>query len=593
MLTKTKFKILLENRLRKIFDNEDEIRYLSQEIHDKVIDVTDGIAGRNNENSKNLFSEKDIVLIAYAQHISKNGKSKLACLKDFVDKYLREAINSIHLLPFYPSNGDGGFSVCDYYEVDPEFGSWEDIESFNYKLMFDAVFNHISSKSAWFQAYLNNEEKYQNYFINFKDEELDDSLKEKLAKVIRPRANPLLTSYIKKNGEKVNTWTTFSEDQIDLNFAEAEVLLELVEILIFYITEGAKLIRFDAVPFMWKEIGTNCSNLRKTHEIIKLFREIVSEIDPNCLIIAEANIPHQENINYFGNGFDESHMIYNFSLAPLIVYANYKSSARYLFDWSSHIELPSEETTFFNVTATHDGIGVRPLKGIIKEEEIEDLCQEALKKGGEISYKTKLNAAGETIKSPYELNITWTSMLLDEDLDLITNTRKIVSSHLAVAAFTGIPAMYLNNFLASTNSYRTYEKSNIKRDLNRELYHLDEIEKDLSENTLRQSVFKSLTEALKIRSKEKAFHPLSVKRDFHISDKIWSFLRLNSNKYERIMVLYNVSKEDIDIEIHNLINYAHINEIVQFYDLLSDFKTDVNTKNISLKAYQTMWLKYY
>ncbi len=592
MLTKTKFKISLENRLRKILDSEDDIRFLSKEIYRKVINVTDGIASKREDNSKSLFSEKDIVLIAYAQHISKKGQTKLASLKEFTDKYLNGAINSIHLLPFYPSNGDGGFSVIDYYEVDPDFGSWEDIESFNYKLMFDAVFNHISSKSSWFQAFLNDEEKYKNYFISFKDEELDESLKEKLAKVIRPRAHSLLTSYIKKNGEKVNTWTTFSEDQIDLNFAEAQVLLELVEILIFYITEGAKLIRLDAVPFMWKEIGTNCSNLCKTHEIIKLFREIVSEIDPSCLIISEANIPHQENVSYFGNGYDESHMIYNFSLAPLIIYANYKSSSRYLFDWSSHIELPSEETTFFNVTATHDGIGVRPLKGLIKEEEIEDLCQETLKRGGEIGYKTKLNAAGEMIKSPYELNITWTSMLLDENLDIETNTRKIVSSHLAVAAFPGMPAMYLNNFLASKNSYKTYEQSKIKRDLNRELYLLDELEKDLSENNLRQSVFNALTEALKIRSTEKAFNPLSSKKDFHISDKIWSFLRINPHNGDRVIVLYNVSKENIAININDLKNSAHLDIEIQFYDLLSDFKTDDNTKEIGLKPYQTMWLKY-
>ena len=200
----------------------------------------------------------------------------------------------------------------------------------------------------------------------------------------RPRALPLLTAFHTKEGEK-HVWTTFSEDQIDLNFECPDVLAEVLDILVMYAKAGAKFIRLDAIGFMWKQLGTTCMHLPETHELIKLMKDVLQEYAPGTKLITETNVPHADNISYFGNGEDEADLVYQFPLPPLTMYSLLKGDASILSSWMAGLKLPGSRVTYFNFLSSHDGIGVRPTEGILSDEDRQFLVEAALKNGGRVS----------------------------------------------------------------------------------------------------------------------------------------------------------------------------------------------------------------
>ena len=215
---------------------------------------------RTNLSSK-VISQKDAVLITYADMVSDGKAHPFSTLKEFCTARLKGAFSAIHILPFYPWTSDDGFSVVDYRQVDKRYGNWDDVSrlSEEFELMFDLVLNHCSSKSPWFREYVSGIEPGSNYILEG-DEEAD------LSSVVRPRASPLLTPYQTRKGER-HVWTTFSADQVDLDWTCPDLLFEFLDIIMFYASLGCRILRLDAVAFLWKEIGTNCLHLPKTHEV--------------------------------------------------------------------------------------------------------------------------------------------------------------------------------------------------------------------------------------------------------------------------------------------------------------------------------------
>ena len=301
------------------------------------------------------LSERDSILITYGDQVQVGGEKPLQTLSAFCKQHLTGIINGIHILPFYPSSSDDGFSVVDYRKVDLSLGNWEDISSMqnHFRLMFDGVINHISSQSEWFKAFLRDGPQYRDYFITVKGSP-------DLSQVIRPRTLPLLTTFQTLSGEK-HMWTTFSEDQIDLNYKNPEVLLEILDVLLLYAERGATFIRLDAIAYLWKEIGTTCINLPQTHRIIQFLRAALNEVAPHVHFITETNMPHPDNISYFGDGTNEAQLIYNFALPPLILHTFYTGDVRVLSNWAKTLILRSNKTTFFNFLSSHDGIGLNPV----------------------------------------------------------------------------------------------------------------------------------------------------------------------------------------------------------------------------------------
>ena len=305
---------------------------------------------------------------------------------------MADTIGGVHLLPFFPFSSDDGFSVTDFWKVDPRLGTWNDVALLgkNFRLMFDGVINHVSRESEWFQAFVRGEPPFTDYFI-CADPNAD------LSQVTRPRTSPLLTPVKTTRGTK-HVWTTFSADQIDLNYKNPEVLLKIIELLLFYAEQGAEVIRLDAIAYLWKEPGTTCIHLPQTHRVVKLFRSVFDQVAPGVILITETNVPHADNVSYFGNGTDEAQMVYNFALPPLVLHTFHTGNAQRLTNWAATLTTPSRSTTFFNFIASHDGIGVMPARGLLSESEIHELVRRTLAHGGKVSSKSNPDGSESRVR---------------------------------------------------------------------------------------------------------------------------------------------------------------------------------------------------
>ena len=461
------------------------------------------------------LSERDSIVITYGDQFRKPGTKPLQLLREFSRIFLEGALTGIHILPFSPFSSDDGFSVIDYRQVNPEWGSWEDIVALSesFLLMADLVLNHCSVRSPWFQGFLEGREPYTRYFLTLSPEA-------DVSGVFRPRTHPLLTRFSTRQGDRW-VWTTFSEDQVDLNYGEPEVLLEMIDILLFYIRMGIRIIRLDAIAYLWKEVGTPCIHHPKTHAVVKLLRALVDEVAPGTLLITETNVPHRENVSYFGEG-DEAHLVYQFALPPLLFDAFLRGDSRHLQEWGATIKAPGQNMSFFNFAASHDGIGVLPAQGILLEEELKGMIQAVEERGGYVSYKATPH--GEV---PYELNINYFSGIAETTLSEDLRVRKFLASQSILLAFPGVPGIYIHSLIGSENDRRGVEESGIKRRINREKLDYDQVQDQLStRGTIRERVFSGFEELLRARVQEPAFHPMAEARVLPAPKEVFALLRI-------------------------------------------------------------------
>ena len=518
------------------------------------------------------LTERDSILITYGDQIQSPGEKPLQTLNKFCKKYLSNIVSGIHILPFYPWTSDDGFSVVDYRQIDPALGDWDDVSSMqsHFRLMFDGVINHISAQSEWFKGFLRDDPKYKEYFIAIENSP-------ELSRVVRPRALPLLTPFTTPSGEKL-VWTTFSEDQIDLNFKNPEVLLEILDILLLYVERGATFIRLDAIAYLWKEIGTTCIHLPQTHHVIQFLRAALSEIAPQVHLITETNVPHVDNISYFGDGTNEAQLVYNFALPPLTLHTIHTGDARILSNWAKTLTLPSDKTTFFNFLASHDGIGLNPARGILSDTEIDSLVDKTLEHGGLISYKH--NADGS--QAPYEMNINYFNALSnpngDEPLGLQVN--RFITSQAIMLSLLGVPGIYFHSLLGSRGWVEGVKLTGRNRTINREKCKLDELQSELAnEDSLRSKVFTRYSQLLKARSSSSAFHPHGAQKVLDVHPSVFAVERISPDRESHALCLHNVSANEITFATG--------------YETATDIFTDqpLQISTITLKPYQILWIK--
>jgi len=506
-------------------------------------------------------SEKDAILITYADIVQEEGKTNLESLNEFLSRYAGDAINCVHLLPFFPYSSDDGFSVIDYRVVDPAVGDWNDVAEIgkSHRLMFDAVINHISSQSDWFQGYLEDEDPHCRFFIE-SPEDAD------LSQVFRPRALPLLTKVETRSGPK-HVWTTFSPDQIDLDFSNPDVLLEIIDLLLDYASKGAEFIRLDAIAYLWKEPGTNCIHLPQTHRVVQLFRSLLDLAAPNVSLITETNVPHQDNISYFGNGANEAQMVYNFSLPPLLLHTFHQGNAEILSKWAGTLATPSDETTFFNFTASHDGIGILPARGILDDADIDAIVRNIESGGGFVSWKNNPDGT----RSPYELNMNYLDALgsaagADETPELIS--KRFLASQAIMMALKGVPGIYFHSFVGSRGWLEGVQLKGFPRAINREKLNSERLEEELSAaKSLRQLVLQGYLQLLNGRRKSRAFHPFGEQEILAIDPALFSVLRTWPDDCSQVLCLHNVSADELTITLD--LRDDRINSGNGFRDLLT------------------------
>lgn len=543
-------------------------------------------APRSGEERALSLSERDAIVITYGDQFHGEEKKPLDYLAHFMDEHLDGITSGVHILPFFPYSSDDGFSIIDYRKVDPELGSWDAIRAISdrFRLMADLVLNHCSQGHQWFQAFCRNERPYASYFISVPPGT-------DVSTVVRPRALPLLTSFATSTGEKL-VWTTFSEDQVDLNFGEPAVYLEMLEVLLFYVSRGVQVVRLDAVAYLWKELGTPCIHHPKTHAVVKLFREVLSELAPSAIIITETNVPHAENVSYFGNGSDEAQMVYQFALPPLTMHAFTAGDAAPLSRFARELEKPEGDVTFFNFLASHDGVGVLPARGYLTDAQVESLIQKVQDHGGLVSYKATPSGS-----IPYEMNINYFDAVADPALPDDQRVQIFLASQAIMLAMPGVPGIYIHSLIGSGNWTEGVRQTGHNRSINRQKLSYVQVREELAdEDSVRHAVFVGYRDMLMARSRCSAFHPLAEWTVVDTDKSVFAIIR--KSETERVLCLHNVTHESAEVVVPlrniGLEEGRHFQDIVSGDHVFPALEGSGSNSSVSfgLDPYEVLWLSY-
>ncbi len=531
--------------------------------------------GLDPEPVTTYWNQTDNILITYADMVQAADQPPLQVLNSFLAERVGDVIKNVHILPFFPYSSDDGFSVIDYREVNDSFGTWKDVESLgeNFGLMFDLVINHVSRKSDWFRQYINGILPARKYFIEMEPDA-------DLSQVTRPRSSPLLTRVNTRDGER-HVWTTFSDDQIDLDFSNPDVLFEFLDLIFFYISKGVRILRLDAIAYLWKKAGTTCIHLPETHEVVKLFRDVLDLVAPHVILLTETNVPNEENISYFGNN-DEAHMVYQFSLPPLLLHALHTGNSTYLREWAASLpDLPAGNT-FLNFTASHDGVGVRPLEGLIPDNELDALIKAILERGGHVSRKQNPDGS----ESPYELNITYFDALANPG-NLVGNDdiARFLCSQTVSLSLKGLPAIYFHSITGTRNDYAGVEQLGYPRAINRRKWDEPDLRSQLdNRSTVTSRVFHGYVDLLRLRALHSAFHPNGKQEVLDLGPEIFAVKRQSPDNSEVILALHNMTGEEVAVGTSKFTG----NDSASWHDLITDKPlADAPT----LLPYQCMWLE--
>lgn len=532
--------------------------------------------GREPGNS--LWSERDALLITYGNSIIDGSHKPLDLLHDFLLRRMRGVLNSVHILPFFPYTSDDGFAVTDFRSVDPQLGDWADINRIghDFQLMSDLVLNHVSSQSLWFNEYRQDKAPYNRFFFEASPD--DD-----LSAVVRPRTSPLLQVVETINGPR-HVWCTFSHDQVDLDFRNPEVLLEFLRIIRLHVDNGIRVIRLDAVAFLWKEAGSPSIHLPQTHAVIKLMRLLFDYAEEQVILLTETNVPKAENLSYFGN-HDEAHVIYNFPLPPLVLHAMLSGTARYLKRWQRGMPPAPLGCTYLNFTASHDGIGMRPAEGVLPHEEQTRMIETVRESGGLVSMRS-LPDGGE---APYEINTTYfdaTRRTFEGEDDL--HLERFICSQTIVMSLEGIPAFYIHSMLGTANDHDGVSKRGMNRAINRHRWDYPSLNALLDDpDSTPSHVLDALSERLRIRARQPAFHPNATQFTIPLDERLFGLWRQSLDRRQSIFALHNVSSDVIEVETEEALNLID-DEL--WTDLIGQSRVDPTSRTLTLAPYQCCWI---
>lgn len=537
---------------------------------------------------RDRFTEDDVVAITYGDLIDSPNTHPLRALSIIFENLFRGVFSTVHILPFFPYSSDRGFSVIDYEEVDPRLGQWEDIARLGdqYRLMFDGVINHVSSKSDWFREFQSRNPNFEDFFVSFESPQA--ITEDHLRLILRPRTSSLLTEYQTLHGPRW-VWTTFSPDQIDLNFRSENVLFSVLGVLLYYLRRGADIIRLDAATYLWRELGTSSAHLPQTHALVQLFRAVLDVVAPRAALITETNVPHEDNISYFGDGTNEAHMVYNFALPPLVLWTFHSGDWTRLGEWAATIVPPTEWTTFLNFLDSHDGIGMLPVADILTPSERQQLIKRTMDHGGLVSYR----AAGDGTQTPYELNIPWYNALNDVDSDEPDDLQiaRFLASRAIALSLVGVPAIYLPSIVGTyvTSDYKVNERD--PRSINRNTIRVQELLEQLSLPESHASrILEGFVHLIQTRTRFEAFHPSSEQHVLLRDTAVFCVLRRSRRNGDVILALTNVTAAAQEL----LLPLAELGDEAPLWrDVLADryIRADQGMLRVPLDAYEIIWLE--
>ena len=545
-----------------------------QELVGKVLDSI-GEPVQNLHDTLAPLNEADCLLISYGDSVIGGDRTPLQNLKFFLDKHCRQQIPCVHILPFYPFSSDDGFSVIDYLSVREDLGTWQDVEAIaaEYTLMVDLVINHISSQSRWFQEYCHG--LREGYFIEI-------AMEDDLSQVVRPRVTPLVRPTDTTSGMK-QVWCTFSHDQVDVNFANPEVLIAYLKFIAFYLRAGARLLRLDAIGFLWKRPGTTCIHLPETHEVVRMIRNVCEYLAPGTQVITETNVPNHENLSYFGNR-NEAHAIYNFSLPPLLLHALLTGESKHLKQWMMSMPPAPQGCFYLNFTASHDGIGMRPAEGLLSGREQMQVIDSVRKFGGLLSTRQTPDGTEHV----YEMNVSLFDALqgtVDGPDDL--GKERFLCSQTVMMGIEGVPAFYIHSLLATPNDHAGVRTTGRNRSINRHRWDIDRLEAALNDKESNQSVIlNELLRLIGIRSRQAAFHPNATQFTLQLAPCFFAFWRQSRDRSQSIFAVHNLTAESQNLRLADL----NLISIDRWWDLISGEPLDDISGEFQLAPYQCLWV---
>jgi glucosylglycerate phosphorylase len=523
--------------------------------------------------------ERHVILIAYPDQIRDGHRPPLASLRELIQARLSSAVSAVHLLPLHPSTSDDGFAVADFAQVDPAVGTWSDVEAFRpaLGLMLDAVVNHVSADHPWVTGWRDGDPRFDG-FVRTASPTAD------LSAVVRPRTHPLLSPMGTSTGTQ-HVWTTFSSDQVDLDYREPRVLLAVTEVLLDYLQHGATMLRLDAVAFLWKEEGTDSIHRPETHAIVRIWRTVVDAVAPGTLIVAETNVPHAENLTYLGQGDDQAHVIYQFALAPLVLSAFTSGDASHLVRWASALDDLTPGTSVLNVLGSHDGIGLRPAQGLLPPAEIARLVDRVRAHGGAVSFR----ALPEGGVSPYELNSVYFDALNGPDDPSGLAVARFMAAHSVMLAMAGIPAIYTHALLGSRNWAAGRQRTGHARALNRQKLERGPLEAELDDPTsLRARVLAAFRARIEVRRAEPAFHPAGRQRVLAAPSAVFAIERTAPDGRSQVVCLHNSADEAVSMAVEGLPGGETLTDLCGGPSVTAD---DRGIAHVVLPPYGVQWLR--
>ena len=529
-------------------------------------------------HSTDLWSQLDVALITYGDSIVDEGSKPLKVLRDFCETWLGTCVTWVHILPFFPWTSDDGFSVLDYSSVNQALGDWDDISDIatDYRLMADLVLNHCSSRSAWFENFKQGIDPGKGYFFT-KDSSFD------VSRVVRPRTSDLTMPVVTSEGEQ-QVWCTFSHDQVDFDFSNPDVLLEFTRIIRLYLDRGVRIFRLDAVAFTWKRSGTTCINLPEAHDLVRLLRALIEWVQPDAIIITETNVPNIENLAYFGQR-DEAHCIYNFALPPLLIHTLIEADSSRITRWLMSMPPAILGTTYFNFLASHDGVGLRPVEGLLSDGELDSMIDRLQKNGALLSWREHADGT----RTVYEVNVSLFDAFKQSGEAVDSTLDRMILAHAILLGLEGVPAIYLHSFVATNNDLTRVENTGHNRAINRHQWALDELTGLLNDTASQHAqCLQAIKRLIDIRQRQPAFHPNATQFTLNCGRSIFGFWRQSPDRAQSIFCFYNVTSTSTAIAAASL----NLVGSDSWRDLISGETLDLFSEDpaIELAPYQAVWL---
>ncbi|HET6563379.1 MAG TPA: sugar phosphorylase [Marmoricola sp.] len=514
------------------------------EVARRLVGLAEGYAARLRPRVVEPPTHRTGYLITYGDGIRRRGEAPLHTLAAFLHDHVGDLFSDVHLLPIFPWSSDDGFAVVDHRVVNPALGTWDDVADLAVErgVMLDFVANHTSSHSPWFLGWLAGDPELAGFYVE-RDPGFD------VSRVVRPRTTPLFHPFRRPDGEETEAWTTFGPDQVDVDVRSPRTLEELTDVLLGYVERGASTVRLDAIGFLWKASGTTCLNLPQTHAVIKVWRALVEHVVPGTRLLTETNVPHAENISYFGDGHDEAHLVYQFALPPLVLHAFVAGSTARLSEWAATVGPVSDTATWFNFLASHDGIGLRATEGILDDAERDALVRRTRSHGGEVSWRTRHDGT----VSVYELNLSYLDALCTpaEARDADVLVAKTLAAHSILFTLLGVPAVYLHSLVGSPPDLEGMVTSRINRRINRSILDADRLDAELRGDRRRRGVLTGLGHLIEVRRRHEAFSPFGTQRVEHLDDRVFAVRRGEGTPGE-LRCVTNVTGDQVPLAVRGV-----------------------------------------